>query len=69
MVKLQIPPASEWKIVSSPMNTTTTDSTGALCNGCRIIRWMATPAKNEPSATSGNAIQKFRPHCIICQHT
>ena len=62
MVWPQMPPASEWKMASRPMNTTTTDSTGALCSGRRIMRSMPTPIRNENSATSGSAIQKFMPH-------
>ena len=68
MVWPQMPPASEWKMVSRPMNTTTIDSTGALCSGRRMTRSMPTPMTNETSATTGSAIQKLMPHCSSCQH-
>ena len=68
MVWPQMAPASEWKIASRPMNTTTTDSIGAWCSGRRMTRSMPTPIRNERSATTGSAIQKFTPHCSSCQH-
>ena len=68
MVWPQMAPASEWKIASSPMNTTTTDRTGAWCSGRKITRSTATPIRNENSATKGNATQKLTPHSSAC-HT
>ena len=67
MVWPQMPPASEWKMASRPIKTTTMESTGALCSGRRMIRSMLTPMRNEISATTGNAIQKLSPHCMSCQ--
>ena len=68
MVWPQMAPAMEWKIASRPMNTTTTERTGALCSGRRITRSMLTPIRNENSATAGRAIQKLTPHWSSCQH-
>ena len=68
MVWPQMAPASEWKIASRPMNTTTTDRTGAWCSGRRITRSMPTPIRNEKSATSGSATQNVTPHSSVC-HT
>ena len=39
------------------MNTTTIESTGALCSGRRITRSIATPRRKENSTTTGRAIQ------------
>ena len=62
MVWPQMAPASEWKIVSRPMNTTTTESTGALCSGRRTTRSIPTPSTKETSTTAGSAIQNGRFH-------
>ncbi len=68
MVWPQMAPAMEWKMASRPMNTTTTDRTGALCSGRRITRSMTTPSRNENSTTAGSAIQNGTPHSSSCQH-
>jgi len=62
MVWPQMAPASEWKIASRPMNTTTTDKIGAWCSGRRMMRSIATPSKKENSATASRAAQKLTPH-------
>ena len=67
MVWVQMPPASAWKMVSRPMNTTTIDSTGALCSGRRIVRSMTTPMTKDSTITTGSAIQKLMPHSRNCQ--
>ncbi len=39
------------------MNTTTTESTGALCKGRNTIRSITTPSTKETNTTAGKAIQ------------
>ena len=68
MVWPQMLPASELKMVSSPMNTTTMESTGALCSGRKTTRSMPTPSTKETSTTAGRAIKNGTFHSSSCQH-
>ena len=66
IVWLQMAPAIEWKIASSPMNTTTEERIGASCNGLRIMRSMSTPMMKEMTITAASASQKFQPNWMSC---
>ena len=65
---LQMAPAMEWKIASSPMKTTTIDSTEACRKGRRIVRSIVIPMRKDSAAAAISAIQKLKPHWISCQH-
>ena len=67
MVWPQMPPASEWKMVSRPMKTDDDGKHGRTSSGRRITRSIATPTRNEPRATSCSATQKGIPNCSSCQ--
>ena len=60
-------PATELKIASRPMKTTTIDSTGALCSGRRMTRSMMTPSTKDRTTARMNANQKLTPQLMSCQ--
>ena len=53
----KIQPATLLKITSSPMNTITTDSTGAFSTGRMITRWISTPPVKAMRIVRKNAPQ------------
>ena len=55
-------------MASNPMNTTMTESTGALCKGRNTTRSITTPSTKETTTTAGKAIQNERFHSSSCQH-
>ena len=68
MVWPQMAPASEWKIASRPMNTTTTDSIGRIVQRPQDHALDRDADQEREQRHRGNAIQKLTPHSSSCQH-